>query len=894
MHIRKEQGEGYMRHNQWKPQLAALLAGCLAAAAPAAAAQVPGDGIAELAESGSPEQIDELQTLTDMFAAEEQTALPVLEDGNFAEGDADGSAADSSDPVLPTEILPEITETDPAATGEQPEMPEQPDTPAQIEVPSDSSAAEGNSDTESNSDASGSSDAESSFGEESSDSESSIETDSPDGDISSSDVPEETDQSTETDLTGETDADAETFVNYFASAHAAAAVPVYAQGSGSAGLLVTAPAGTVFSILSVGLSGDGEVSWYHVIFEIDEYSYEGFVRADSVITNSDVLMCALEDVDQTDQFPADYQALLRELKKAHPNWSFKPLYVNLNFEDAVVGEQKTVNNNLVGKNQPLGWKSMETKGVDADGVVYNYDWSNDSFYCWEPNFVAASDQAVRYCLDPRNFINDTYIFMFEELQYEAECQTVDAVNAVLKGTFMYDTEVPGETYTYAWLLHWIGEKYNINPVMLASRVRQEQGTEGTSPLISGTYPGYEGLYNYFNFSASGHTTELIVISGLNEARTGSTMILPDGTSYTGSWDTPAKALIGGALKLATSYIMQGQDSLYLQKFCVYNNKGYLYWHQYMQAIQSAMSESRTVRRTYSDMGLTESEFVFKIPVFNNMPEQPASEPGADKNPNNCLKSLKVNGSELITSFDKSQSAFSCTVSESSVSIEATAASSLASVSAPSSLALSEGDNTCQIVITAENGEARTYTLTVTKTAGSDAEDLGYGDLLVQDQQLTIGLGDGACGIVRLADVYLNYQDGMDYPYIDGIQAPATADSFLRGVQLEGNIRADLVKNATGEACDGSSAVGTGVHLIVTDLADGTLLADCPLIVYGDLSGDGQFNVADFSIAKAVLLGKISLNADQAYAGDLNQDGSFNVLDFSVMKAALLGRVEILQ
>ena len=47
-------------------------------------------------------------------------------------------------------------------------------------------------------------------------------------------------------------------------------------------------------------------------------------------------------------------------------------------------------------------------------------------------------------------------------------------------------------------------------------------------MISGTYAGYEGLYNYFNIQATGSTRDEILQNGLKEAQTGSTMMLPDG------------------------------------------------------------------------------------------------------------------------------------------------------------------------------------------------------------------------------------------------------------------------------------------------------------------------------------------------------------------------------
>ena len=184
------------------------------------------------------------------------------------------------------------------------------------------------------------------------------------------------------------------------------------------------------------------------------------------------------------------------------------------------------------------------------------------------------------------------------------------------------SNVPGEEYTYAWLFCWIGEKYDINPVALASRVRQEQGA-GTSDLISGKYSGYEGLYNYFNIQATGSTKDEIIKNGLKEAQTGSTMMLPDGTVSSGSWDTPTKALIGGSLKFANLYILKNQNTLYAQKFDYdgkYNGK---YWHQYMTNIMAPYSEGNQVRRSYTNSGQLGNSFVFLIPVYE---ERPVSSP----------------------------------------------------------------------------------------------------------------------------------------------------------------------------------------------------------------------------------------------------------------------------
>lgn len=69
-------------------------------------------------------------------------------------------------------------------------------------------------------------------------------------------------------------------------------------------------------------------------------------------------------------------------------------------------------------------------------------------------------------------------------------------------------KIPGDASnrTYAQAFYEIGRNRKLSPIHLASRVYQEQGT-GTSALISGTYKGYEGYYNYFNVGVNGSSTE---------------------------------------------------------------------------------------------------------------------------------------------------------------------------------------------------------------------------------------------------------------------------------------------------------------------------------------------------------------------------------------------------
>ena len=192
------------------------------------------------------------------------------------------------------------------------------------------------------------------------------------------------------------------------------------------------------------------------------------------------------------------------------------------------------------------------------------------------------------------------------------------MRSFLKTTFMTDEGgklAPGTDKTYARLFWEVGSEKGreVSPFHLAARVYQEQGN-GSSPLISGTYPGYEGYYNYFNIGASGNTNELVYGNGLTYAKNH-------------GWDNAEKSIRGGADVISANYIKMGQDTLYLQKFNVNPNGGYpVYSHQYMQNILAPTSEGKKIKKLYETAGALDNSFVFKVPVFESMPAQPCGEP----------------------------------------------------------------------------------------------------------------------------------------------------------------------------------------------------------------------------------------------------------------------------
>lgn len=326
------------------------------------------------------------------------------------------------------------------------------------------------------------------------------------------------------------------------------------------------------------------------------------------------------DASDVSAFPESYRTALRNLKNDHPNWTFVPMRTGLDFNTAVSKEMG--DKSLIQK-----LSSNVEKGWVGDPCPSESGWN----YATKP--------AVAYHMDPRNFLTQDYIFQFEQLTYNASYHTEAAVQTFLNGTFMkgkLSDDSAGRTYARAF--YEIGKSRKLSPIHLASRVYQEQG-QGKSGLISGTYPGYQGYYNYFNVGVNGSTEAEKIVKGLTYAKNQ-------------GWNTRYKSLDGGAATIGRNYILKYQDTIYLEKFNVDNNSPYgLYNHQYMQNIQAPRSESYSTKKMYANAGTLNSAFVFKIPVFENMPGETGGtegpeEPVEPEKPEIPLESISLDQEEV--------------------------------------------------------------------------------------------------------------------------------------------------------------------------------------------------------------------------------------------------------
>ena len=178
-------------------------------------------------------------------------------------------------------------------------------------------------------------------------------------------------------------------------------------------------------------------------------------------------------------------------------------------------------------------------------------------------------------------------------------------------------------------LIWNAAVYSgVSPYHLASRIKQEVGPFISHNSISGTVSGFEGLYNFYNIGATSSTEPLGAIkNGLQFAMDGKGASEEVKNNLLIPWTNPEKAIKGGAVFIGKSYILVGQNTLYLQKFDVNDDRGNdLFWHQYMTNCLAPYSESSGIHKAYSSNGMLDASIGFVIPVYENMPKYMTESP----------------------------------------------------------------------------------------------------------------------------------------------------------------------------------------------------------------------------------------------------------------------------
>ena len=133
-------------------------------------------------------------------------------------------------------------------------------------------------------------------------------------------------------------------------------------------------------------------------------------------------------------FPESYKERLRSVHSQYPSWIFKAQHTGIDWEEVIRNESLT-GRNLVDKESRSSWKST-AKGA--------FDWGRNYWPGFDSNaWVAASEAVIRYYMDPRNFLDTSYIFQFLQQSYDAGAQTAAGVEIMAKGSFMEGTASSG-------------------------------------------------------------------------------------------------------------------------------------------------------------------------------------------------------------------------------------------------------------------------------------------------------------------------------------------------------------------------------------------------------------------------------------------------------------------
>ena len=318
-----------------------------------------------------------------------------------------------------------------------------------------------------------------------------------------------------------------------------------------------------------------------------------FVGMNMIFTNSSVL---------ADSHRFDYNGQLNEgkypglkakldnIRRERPNWKIKIMETGLDWNEVIRREGDGVGSSP---------RSL-IQGKYGEWIVGNQTYDNGS---WR----AASDMAISYIMDPRNWldVNNSSILQFMQLSYFDV--TDENVKTALKDTFFDNME-------NARIINKVSKEYNINVFFVVARIIQEQGYKGSSTWKMDS--DGKSYYNPFNINASGNGVSEIIKNALQRAKDK-------------GWDTFEKGLRGGIEKIGTDYINEKQDTLYLQKFDV-ESKGSLYMHQYMQNVDAPRTEASILKSKMSKInGVLDNDVVLVIPVYNNMPSNPSPEPNGN-------------------------------------------------------------------------------------------------------------------------------------------------------------------------------------------------------------------------------------------------------------------------
>lgn len=601
--------------------------------------------------------------------------------------------------------------------------------------------------------------------------------------------------------------------------------------------VVSVPANISAVIYAKDYDYDGDM-WYYATVMINGNEYTGYLYSGRVELKANYVENADFEAHLTEQgFPESYKEKLRSVYALHPNWIFLADHIDLTWQEAL-DLQTPVGKSLVNHALAESWRSMRPGA---------YDWNTGNYISYDSGYwYTAHEDVVAYYLDPRNFLNARSIFQFVGLSFDESVHTKEALERMLEGSFM-DGEFPEKSSgysTWADILYEACKTHSLSPYAFASMIFAEQGFDGVGKLISGTVSGYEGYYNFLSIDAYRTDDKNAVQNGLEYAKASG--------NYSRPWDNRVDALFGAAEFYTHEYVKNGQDTLYYKKFNVTSPP--FGGHQYMTNVVAAQTEGVETSESYK---LVEnSELVFNIPVYKDMPKESKPYPTNEGNNNYYLSSLAIDGHYISPTFNPYVNTYELVVdgSVASVTVTATTSDGGASVSGNGTHWLNEGKNTIEITVTSTSNRTNTYSIIVYRQ-GSGAQ----------------------------ADVTFNRNAyKIEGSFLSGVSAATTASVLKANLDVK-NGSASVIGSS---GVENTSVICTG-DVVYIKRNDGSNFASYSIAVKGDVSGDGKISLVDLAKIQRHLLLIEEIEGINALAADVSGDGKISLVDLAKVQRHLL-------
>ena len=561
-------------------------------------------------------------------------------------------------------------------------------------------------------------------------------------------------------------------------------------------------------------------------------------------------------------FNKSYCPHLYYLHSKHPKWIFTPDVINETLESAATTQE--------GKN-----------GLQTDNQNY---WLSSIQY--ESGYYKVKASLILSVMDPRNSLYDATIFQFLDLEDSSDIYNDQVLAKVAAG---------GNLTNFYTEFKEAATKNKVNVVHLMARSKQEGANKvGYSPT-KGSYStdhnlfshqGYslDGYYNFFNIGAykeeelgytdtiqrglahaagyfANNTCFIVDETDPKKATYDPTKYKTDGKtlcgelSYQRPWNTPSKAVSGGAEFIAGDYIRQGQDTMYYQKFNVASYaKIKRHTHQYMTNLGAPWSEADMLYKAYKAGNLVDEAFNFVIPVYKNMPDtvyQPIN-----KSSNNRLSNITINDKNFeVFDADVVEYNYNLVTSEDTFKIGAKTEDSLATLTGTGDYTFVDGKAEVKITVQAEDGSTNIYVLNIKKVIPEE--------------------------VVTVNDVVSKMGIKVDENIMYGI-SPDTAITTIVNTVTKNKGEAKVTDSAGKVKSSGSFVTGDKITIVGTSEEKTFSIA-----VRGDVNGDGAVDLKDFVLIQSHILEKSKLTGVKNYAGDVNYDGKIILADFVLVQSHIL-------